>query len=425
MNNLQHLHKFSRSHSLISHAHAQELMSLASADAVRGMEATVATVQQCAAIYGAETDRKPFPFAGGIAVIPVYGALLHRDGWCSSYATGYDYIASRFAAALGDPEVKGILFDINSYGGHVAGNFELCDAIYAARGVKPMMAVVDSRAFSGGYSIASSVGRIVASPSAEAGSIGVVMMHMSIEQALKQMGVEITFIYAGAHKVDGNPFKDLPDDVKAALQASVEKSYNQFVSLVARNRGIEADAVRNTEARIYDSDDAKQVGLIDDVMAPRDAFSAFLSEVNASSQTKGKKNMANQNVSGNAAGGEGGGEDITPTPATASTANIDDARKAERERVNGILACDEAKTRKALANHLAMHTDMSVDAAKAVLAAAPEEKEAVVDPLAAAMSGSEHPNVGNDGGGDAGDGQQISAGQRISKTHSKLTGRAK
>jgi signal peptide peptidase SppA len=424
MKNIQHLHKFSRSHSLISPSHAQELMALATADADRGLESTASTMQQCAAIYGAETDRKPFPFAGGIAVIPVYGALLHRDGWCSSYATGYDYIASRFAAALGDPEVKGILWDINSYGGHVAGNFELCDAIYAARGQKPMMAVVDSRAFSGGYSIASSVGRIIAAPSAEAGSVGVVMMHMSIEEALKQMGVEITFIYAGAHKVDGNPFKDLPDDVKAALQASVEKSYNQFVSLVARNRGIEADAVRNTEARIYDADDAKEVGLIDDVMAPRDAFAAFLSEVNASSQTKGKKNMANQNASGNAAGGEGE-EAITPPTGNASTPNVDDARKAERERVNSILACDEAKSRKGLAHHLAMSTDMSVDAAKATLAAAPEEKQAAVNPLDAAMSGTDNPNVGNDGGGDAGGEPQMTAGQRISKTHAKLSGRNK
>lgn len=133
--------------------------------------------------------------------------------------------------------------------------------------------------------------------------------------------------------------------------------------------------------------------------------------------------MANQNASGNAAGGEGE-EAITPPAGNASTPNADDARKAERQRVNGILACDEAKTRKGLAHHLAMNTDMSVDDAKAALAAAPEEKEAAVDPLAAAMSGSENPNVGNDGGGDAGgDGAQMTAGQRISKTHAKLSGR--
>src|SRR5690606_12443951 len=163
------------------------------------------------AIYGsdAHASGKPFIFAGGIAVIPVYGALLHRDPWCDRWATGYDYIASRFGAALGDDDVKGILFDINSYGGHVAGNFELCDMIYEARGKKPMASVIDSRALSGGYSIMTAVGKSYATPSADIGSIGVVMLHMSYEKMLDELGVKPTFIFAGKHKVDGNPYQDL------------------------------------------------------------------------------------------------------------------------------------------------------------------------------------------------------------------------
>src|SRR5690606_35872703 len=269
---IQLVQQFARSASLVAPQCAQEVAALASAPD-RNDQTSIDAGLQCIDAYHAGADiGKPFPFAGGIAVIPVWGALLHRDRWCSSWATGYSYIESRLSAALGDDDVKGIMFDVNSYGGHVAGNFELCEQIFAARGRKPMMALVDSRALSGGYSIATAVGRVVATPSSDAGSIGVVLMHMSFEKMMKDSGVEVSFIYAGKHKIDGNPYQDLPDDVRAALQSSVEKSYDKFVTLVARNRGIDPEVVRKTEARVYDAEEAKTLGLIDEVMAPRDAF---------------------------------------------------------------------------------------------------------------------------------------------------------
>jgi len=442
MSNLHHLQKFSRSAALVSHAHAQELVALASSPA-RNQENTSLSAEQFAISYGVQAEKgKPFPFAGGIAVIPVYGALLHRDPWCDSYATGYDFIGSRFAAALGDEDVKGIVFDLNSYGGHVAGNFELCDQIYAARGQKPMMSLVDSRALSGGYSIASATGRIIATPSADIGSIGVVMMHMSMEQALKNYGVEVTFIFAGKHKVDGNPFQNLPDDVKAALQASVEKSYNQFVSLVARNRGMQSEAVRDTEARVYDAEEAKQIGLIDDVMAPRAAFTSFLSEVStASTQTKEAINMTTQVPASNAAAGAGATVDTPPTapaaaapaaPAAAAPAApadnasaIAEAQAASKARIKGIMSCDEAKDRPALASHLALDTEMSVEDARKTLAVAqPEVKAAGKGPLAEAMDASGGAGVGADDGANGGDGgRTMSAGERIARNAAKVTGR--
>lgn len=427
--NLQSLQKFSRVPSLVSAAHCQELMMLASSPE-RNAAATRDTEQFCASLYGSDENAsgKPFVFSGGIALIPVYGALLHRDPWCCRWATGYDYIASRFGAALGDPDVKGIVWDINSYGGHVAGNFELCDMIYEARGKKPMAAIVDNRALSGGYSIASAIGKAYVTPSAELGSIGVVMLHMSYEKMLAEAGVKPTFVFAGKHKVDGNPYEDLPDDVREAFQASIERSYDSFVSLVARNRGIEVDAVRATEARCYDAQEAVSLGLVDAVMPPRAAYAAFLSEVSKASgqTTSGVKKMSEDTAIKNAAGGDGD-----------EAARLDAARKEgakqAQARVASILSCEEAKKRPKLANHIALNMSMSAEDAKGLLSASAEEtapeKAAVVPPapgsgaLAAAMAADEGKVAGSGGSGSQEGDAKPNRAARIAENHKLACGR--
>ena len=102
-----------------------------------------------------------------------------------------------------------------------------------------------------------------------------------------------------------------------------------------------------------------------------------------------------------------------------------EARQAERERMNGILGCDEAKKRQKMAQHLAMKTDMSVDDAKGLLAVAPEEGEpAAAKPNAfqAAMDNGKHPNVGADGSGGEDDNTERTAAQRILASQSLATG---
>jgi len=415
MINLPAAQRFSRSPALLSAAHAHELVSFA-ASPERDEQITAKHLEQVASTYGISTssaDRKPFLFSNGIAVIPVWGALLHRDNWCNSYATGYDYIGSRFAAAMGDDDVKGIVLDVNSYGGHVAGNFELAESIREARERKPVAAIVDNRALSGGYSLASSASKIYATPSADIGSVGVVLTHMSYEKMLEEFGVEVTFIFAGEHKVDGNPYEKLPDDVKAALQASVQRSYEQFVSLVSTNRGLDAEAVKATQARVYDADEALSLKLVDAVMPARAAYAAFMEETAAvsssSSQQKKGKKMGTNNSNKNASGDE---EEIT-------RADVDkaaqEASAAEQVRIAGIIGCDAAAGRSKLANHFAFKSRMSVDEAKAALEAAPKEEAAPAggSRLEKAMADDQNKTVGVDDGGDATDQQPKGAARLL------------
>jgi signal peptide peptidase SppA len=372
LTNLHAVQKFTRTASLLSEGHVHELATLATAPP-RTAEGTAETEKNCGigwweANFG--TAGKSFVFAGGIAVIPVYGALLHKDNWCMPWATGYDYIRSRFAAALGDDEVKGIVFDINSYGGHVAGNFELAREIFEARSRKPTLAMVDNKALSGGYSLAASCGKVIVTESADVGSIGVMLMHTSIEEYMKKMGVETTFVYAGKHKVDGNMYNDLPKDVKAAFQSSVDRSYAGFVSLVSEFRGIEEQAVRDTEAAVFGAEEAKSLGLIDDVMPPRAAYASFLSEVSASTPAKEAKKMSNDNPE-KKTGGEGEEEARIKS---AKQEGASEGQKAATARIGSILNCEEAKGKSKLANHLAFESEMSAEDAKKMLAVAAAEK---------------------------------------------------
>jgi signal peptide peptidase SppA len=385
----------------------------------------------CAAYgFGQANSDKPFAFANGVAIIPVHGVLVNRFSYSWGYATGYNFLRAQRAAAEADDDVKLIVYDCNSYGGMVAGCFETADAIFESRSVKPSLAVVDASAYSACYAIASAASKLVVVPSAGVGSIGVVAMHMNMGPMLKEWGIEITFIHAGKHKVDGNPYEALPDDVKKNIQSSIDKSYATFANNVARNRSISADAVKATEAQTYDADDALALGLIDAVQTPAQAVAAYLDELSGSKDQQ-EFTMTTQTTQP--------GAESKDKPDTAAIQAA--ARTAERERMAGITNCEEAKGKSKLANHLALNTDMSVDDAKQVLAAAAPEVAPAAEskgdagkkadaggnsPFADAMARSGNPDVGaGDAGADGDNGKDKggSLASRILAAQQAATGR--
>lgn len=221
---------------------------------------------------------KPFLFGDGIAVIEVTGTLAHREGWIgeSSGIMGYDGIGAQLGAALADPEVRGILFDIHSPGGQVAGCFQLADRIAAARGVKPIVALADEMTFSGAYAIAAACEEIwLAGDTAEVGSVGACLVHWSYERWLKAEGVKPTIFQSGARKTEGHPYADLDRDAAARFQAAIDATGAKFVGRVAAWRGLSAAAVAGTEAACFTGQDAIDIGLADGIAAPEDVFAGL------------------------------------------------------------------------------------------------------------------------------------------------------
>lgn len=355
---------------------------------------------------------RPYVVKDGVLQIPAKGVLLHNFGYAfGSYATGYDYIWRAFERGCRDFKagvIKGIALVEDSPGGMVAGCFDTVDKMDAAkRDAKvPVRAFAHESAYSAAYAIACAADHIAVSRTGGVGSIGVVTMHVDMSEALKQRGLKITFIHAGKHKVDGNPAEPLADDVKARIQARIDELYQVFVSAVARGRGMEEQAVRDTEAATFTATQAVSNGLADSIGSLDDALSAFAGSLDDLSDNNGDEAMAGEaNTSAvDQAAHEAAVAAAKQEGAGDTAAAVAAAKKAERERVSAITGSDEAEGRESLANHIAMNTEMSVDDAKAMLAAAPKAEQQAgqsgID-FEQAMDRSGNPNAGGGNGGDA------------------------
>ncbi len=238
---------------------------------------------------------QPYALIDGIAVIGIAGTLVHRGAWIgqSSGLTSYEGIAAQLQAALGDPAVRGIALDIDSFGGEVAGAFDLADRIRAARAHKPVHAFVSEHALSAGYVLASQADRIILPRTGAVGSIGVVALHADMSGALDQKGVAVTLIHAGAHKVDANPYQPLPEAVRDQMQRELEVVRFLFAETVAAGRGdrLTHAAALATEAAVFRGAHAIAAGLADDLADPVTAFRAFAAATHSTSPTSRKDPM--------------------------------------------------------------------------------------------------------------------------------------
>ncbi len=331
-------------------------------DATTGQQLAGEELKQLASSWDNESRQTPksYRVERGIAVLPVTGTLVHKFGYMQpvSGMTGYDGIAARLQQAVADPSVKGILLDIDSPGGEVSGAFDTADLIARAREHKPVWCLASDMACSAGYLLASSCSRRLITQTGVVGSIGVVVAHRSVEKALELAGVDVTLIYAGSHKVDGNPYSALPEDVRAQIQASIDSTREQFAQKVADYTGLKKSRVLATEAAMYTGQDAIKAGLADQVVNYADAIQTMADALNT---TKPELFMTTTTATA---------EDQIPT-LTAEQISAQ-AASAELARVMSIIGCEEAKGREEQAKTLAAIPGMTLDQARSVLAAAPQ-----------------------------------------------------
>lgn len=233
---------------------------------------------------GADDDEAIQITPEGVAVVPVFGTLVTRSGYLAALSglTSYAEVGQNIESAFADPAARAVLLEIDSPGGEVGGLFDLCDKIAALKAQygKPLWALAHEGALSAAYAIASNADKIVLTQTAEVGSIGVVAVHVDESGADEQAGLAWNFIYAGERKVDGNPHEPLADRAREEIQTDVDGLYAAFVALVSKNRGLQAEIVRGTEAGVYRGASALDVRLADVVMSREAALAALGSSVN-------------------------------------------------------------------------------------------------------------------------------------------------
>jgi ClpP class serine protease len=253
---------------------------------MEAIDQTAASLPARASLFGNDLAQRhqrngtqPFAVVDGIAVIEIAGTLVHRGAWIgqSSGLTSYEGIAAQLQAAVADPGVRGIALDIDSFGGEVAGAFDLADRIRAARSQKPVHAFVAEHALSAGYVLASQADRIILPRTGAVGSIGVVALHTDMSGAINQKGIAVTLIHAGSHKIDANPYQPLPEAIHDQMQRELEVVRFLFAETVAAGRGdrLTQAAALATEAAVFRGADAIAAGLADELADPVTAFRTF------------------------------------------------------------------------------------------------------------------------------------------------------
>lgn len=228
----------------------------------------------------AEHDRPYQVTPDGVAVITIRGVLVHRWGpWQSECITGLNWLRVQLVMAYADPEVRAIVLDIDSVGGEVSGTFDLVDMIHAARGTKPVWAILTEEAYSGAYALASAADRILIPRTGGAGSIGVIAMIVEMSKALTEAGIAVHLIRYGDRKAEGNWVEPLSDDARARFQAQVNECGELFIATVARNRGLDPKAIRALQAGTFLGPESVRLGLVDAVASPDEAYRALVASL--------------------------------------------------------------------------------------------------------------------------------------------------
>jgi len=207
----------------------------------RAVEAsTLASIQGQAAVTAARAQKVSASSKGSVAVLPLYGLILHRGSAMGDIsgptATSTARFSQQFRQAIDDPSVQAVVIDVDSPGGTVEGVDELASEIRGARGKKKVIAVSNCLCASAAYYIAASCSEVVVSPSSLTGSVGVYCAHEDDSKLLESLGVSMTLVAFGENKTSGNNFEPLSESARADMQKMVNDFGDMFEKSVAAPR---------------------------------------------------------------------------------------------------------------------------------------------------------------------------------------------
>jgi protease-4 len=172
-----------------------------------------------------------------------------------------------------DDGIRAIIVRIDSPGGVVAAAQEIYSELCRARGEgKPVVASMGSVAASGGYYVACGADSIVANPGTLTGSIGVIMRFPNTAGLFKKIGIGYEVVKTGEYKDIGSIARSLTSREEALLDELLTDVYRQFVEVVARERGMEVEAVHEfADGRLLTGRQAYSLDLVDRLGGYREA----------------------------------------------------------------------------------------------------------------------------------------------------------
>jgi protease-4 len=232
-----------------------------------------------------------------VAVIIAKGTIL--NGTQKPGTIGGDSTAKLLRKARTNDQVKAVVLRVDSPGGSAFASEIIRQEVELIKAAgKPVVVSMGTYAASGGYWISAPANKIYASPSTITGSIGIFGMMMTFEDSLSKIGIHTDGV--GTTDIAGfGPTRPLTKGMSQLFQLSINKGYQDFISLVATSRNMtlaQVDAI--AQGRVWSGKKAKELGLVDELgnlpdaivaaaeLAKLDQYDTLLIEKELSSRNK-------------------------------------------------------------------------------------------------------------------------------------------
>lgn len=179
-----------------------------------------------------------------------------------------------------DDKFKGIILKVNSPGGAVAPSQDIYNTVLELKNKKPIYAVMESMAASGGYYISSACSKIYAQKGTMTASIGVISQFMNVKSLMEWFGVKTEVIKSGKLKDFGSMYRDMTDEERAYWEEMSNSIHEDFIQDVAKARNLDINKLREvSDGRVLTGSAAKKVKLIDEIGGVNNAAKAMFDEL--------------------------------------------------------------------------------------------------------------------------------------------------
>jgi protease-4 len=207
------------------------------------------------------------PAADKVVVISLSGTITTGDySSLSSSTITPGLVRDYLTRAEADKAVKAIVLRIESPGGEIEPCQEILLEIERVKETKTIVVSMGGTAASGGYYISTPADKIVALPTTQTGSIGVISQLVNIEGLLEKLGIQIETFKGGKYKDMYWGFRELTPEEEEIMQQMVDEYYEQFIDVVAEGRGLSKEEVRNlATGQLYSGTTAKELRLVDEL----------------------------------------------------------------------------------------------------------------------------------------------------------------
>ncbi len=199
-----------------------------------------------------------------IAVVNVEGTIM--TGEVAFGIAGSDTIVDNIQSATQDESIKALVLRVNSPGGDVWASELITNALNEFKETgRPIVASMGDIAASGGVWVTTLSDEIFAEEDTLTGSIGVYGIIPTLDGIYDWAGIKVD----GTSSTKAGEWDEryaMPEYVKNGIQASIDHTYNKFVSKVAENRNMTyEDVLPIAGGRIWAGYKALELGLVDKI----------------------------------------------------------------------------------------------------------------------------------------------------------------